>query len=104
MVVIENNPEIGKTYTFSPAGVTPESGDEKLTFKVTGISGGNVVCDLSFKNTSVVSGDTIEMIGFDFGTEKWYVEKVSSTNFTYKTSPERVNEDLYFEVKLVSVN
>ena len=103
MVIINNMPVAGQTYTFSPAGAAPEDGKEKLTFKVTSISGNNIVCDLSFKNYTTVSGDTIQMESFDFGTEKWYVTEVGSQTFTFKISDRgTVNEDLYFEIELKS--
>ena len=104
MVTITNLPKEGSTYTFSPGGKAPEAGDEKLKFTVTGMTSEAIVCNLSFVNTSVILGNSVEMMGFDFGTEKWYVKEVSSSDFTYKTSSERVNEDLYFEIKLVSIN
>ncbi len=104
-VTIMNNPASGSTYTYSPEGVAPESGDEKLKFKVTSVDTSNITCDLSFLNTTTVSGYTIQMEAFDFGTEKWYVEEVSPSTFTYKTSTSgTVNEDLYFEIKLVSIS
>ncbi len=104
-VTIMNDPEVGKTYTFSPGGVAPASGDEKLTFDVKSISSGNITCDLAFKNTTVVSGNTIQMEKFSFGNATWYVKEVSSDSFVYKTSTSgTVNEDLYFEIKLVSIS
>ncbi len=103
-VTIMNSPEAGSTYTFSPKGVAPEEGSEKLTFTVTSIDT-NINCNLAFKNTTTVSGYTIQMEAFDFGSEKWYVEEVSPSTFTYKVSTTgTVNEDLYFQMKLVSIS
>ena len=105
VVEITNNPTVGSTYTFSPGGKAPASGDERLKFTVTGFTDdGFIECDLAFVNATFVSGDVVEMMEFDFGVEKWYVKKVSSTDFTRKIAAERVNEDLYFEIKLVSIN
>ena len=105
MVKIYNMPEANKTYTFSPGGNAPADGEEKLTITVTSVNNDNILCDLAFKNYTAVSGDTIQMESFDFGTEKWYVEKVGSGNFTYKTSSRgTVNEDLYFEIELKSIS
>jgi FKBP-type peptidyl-prolyl cis-trans isomerase 2 len=104
-VTIMNKPVEGSTYTFSPNGDAPETGSEKLTFAVTYAGKDNITCNLAFKNTTTVSGNTIQMEAFDFGTQKWYVEEVSSSTFTYKTSDRgTVNEDLYFEMKLVSIS
>ncbi|MBR6204113.1 MAG: FKBP-type peptidyl-prolyl cis-trans isomerase [Candidatus Methanomethylophilaceae archaeon] len=104
-VTIMNNPVAGSTYTFSPKGVEPAAGEEKLTFAVTSVDSSNITCNLSFKNTTVVSGNTIQMEAFDFGTAKWYVKEVSPSTFTYKVSTTgTVNEDLYFEIKLVSIS
>ncbi len=105
MVTIMNKPTSGTTYTFSPGGEAPETGDEKLTYTVTAVDSSNITCNLAFKNTTAVSGNTIQMEAFDFGTEKWYVEEVSASTFTYKTSTTgTVNEDLYFEIELVSIS
>jgi FKBP-type peptidyl-prolyl cis-trans isomerase 2 len=103
-VKITNHPSVGSTYTFSPGGKAPASGDERLKFTVTGIADGFIKCDFAFVNATFVSGNVVEMMGFDFGTEKWYVKEISSTDFTRKVASERVNEDLYFEIKLVSIN
>ena len=104
-VIIKNTPDSGKTYTFSSEGVAPLEGEEKLTFAVTSVDTNDIVCNLSFKNTTTVSGYTIQMEKFDFGTHKWYVEEVSPSSFTFKTSNTgTVNEDLYFEIKLVSIS
>ena len=104
-VTIMNNPVPGTSYTFSPNGNAPEAGSEKLTFAVTSVDKINITCNLAFKNTTTVSGNTIQMEAFDFGTQKWYVEEVSSSTFTYKSSDRgTVNEDLYFEMKLVSIS
>ncbi len=104
-VKIINNPTVGSTYTFSPGGKAPASGDERLKFTVNSITeDGYIVCDLAFVNATFVSGNVVEMMGFDFGTEKWYVKEISSTDFTRKIASERVNEELFFEIKLVSIN
>ena len=104
-VKITNMPTVGSTYTFSPGGKAPASGDERLKFTVNSITeDGYIVCDLAFVNATFVSGNVVEMMGFDFGTEKWYVKEISSTDFTRKVASERVNEELFFEMKLVSIN
>ena len=104
IVTIFNMPEVGKTYTYSPKGTAPAEGEEKVTFSVVSVDGNVIKSDLSFKNCKYVSGNTIQMIELDFGTEKWFVTEVSSSDFTYKvTDKGNVNEDLYFEIKLVSI-
>ena len=105
-VKITNMPTVGSTYTFSPGGKAPASGDERLKFTVNGYTEDKqyIICDLAFVNATFVSGNVVEMMGFDFGTEKWYVKEISSTDFTCKVASERVNEELFFEIKLVSIN
>jgi hypothetical protein len=52
----------------------------------------------------------IQMILLDLGTSKVYIKSVESGNddgpaeyFTYKTVTERYNQDLYFEIEIVSI-
>ena len=71
--------------------------------------------------TYVVSGFTvvsssgadknIQMILVDLGTQKYYITSVTDTNndgiaesFTYRNVAERFNQDLYFEIEIVSIS
>jgi hypothetical protein len=51
----------------------------------------------------------IQMIKVDFGKDKFYITSVtdsgsgSADTFTYKTVSERYNQDMYFEIEVVSI-
>ncbi|MCL2295471.1 MAG: hypothetical protein FWC29_00100, partial [Methanomassiliicoccaceae archaeon] len=53
----------------------------------------------------------IQMIMMDFGIEKFYITSVVDADnngiadtFSYKTVEERYNQDLYFEIKIISIS
>lgn len=86
----------------------------KVTLNVTSVSN-NISYTYTVSDYTVVSQDgnnkEIQMIMLDMGTKKWYINSVTDTNndgtaesFTYKTTEERYNQDLYFEIEIVSIS
>jgi len=105
------------SYTFNQAGVlitylpkagqsyeAYKSGDTTVNYKVTDVSNGNITYSIDIKNYVKVGGDKIQMIKLDLGTETIYITNINSQEITYKTGAERVNEPLFFTIKLLSIN
>jgi hypothetical protein len=91
----------------------------KVTLVVSSASATNISFKYSitgYKTVSSGAGDKdIKMIMLDFGTktffgaDKFYITSVTESggtvsSFTYKTVSERYNQDLYFEIELVSID
>jgi hypothetical protein len=103
--------------TYHPvAGTTYNAIEEDhgtVALRVTSVSG-NISFTYSISGYTVVSSQgadkEIQMILVDFGTKKFYIKSVTDANgdgyadtFTYKNSGERYNQDLYFEIEIVSI-
>ena len=108
-VTVSYQPEAGKQYT----AVDNDFG--KVNLMVTSVSGNTITYSYVISDYKVVSktGSRIEiqMIKIDFGMQKFYIKEVTDADnngiaetFTYKTVDERYNQDLYFEIKIVSIS
>jgi len=90
----------------------------KVTLNVSSASASNISFKYSITGYKVISTDgsskEIQMIMLDFGTSaffgvsKFYITSVNDTggtvtSFTYKTASERYNQDLYFQIEIVSI-
>ena len=97
-VLITYVPEAGETYEVY------KSGDTVVNYIVTDVHDNIINYDIEVKNPVYTDGNEIQMIKIDLGGEVIYLTSVSSTEITYKTGSERVNQPLYFEIELVSIN
>ncbi|MDR0509273.1 MAG: FKBP-type peptidyl-prolyl cis-trans isomerase [Candidatus Methanoplasma sp.] len=86
-----------------------------VELNVTSVSGGKITYTYAISDYTVVSTEGtekfIQMIKVDLGTEKFYIVSVVDADnngvidgFFYKTAEERYNQDLYFEIKIVSIS
>lgn len=106
-IVMNYNPTEGETYE-----VKLDYGT--VTFTVGSVEDGMIeftygVKDFTATGNKLASGyDEIQMILVDFGTSSFYITGVDSTgdvsSFQSKTVEERYNQDLYFVIKIVSVD
>lgn len=94
-VVITNMPEV-KQYTYTNPDKDAAAPSVTTTFTVTSIADGYI------NITNGFSGELKEFVKLDFGTHSVYVTGFTDSTFTFKIADERVNEDLYFEIELVS--
>ncbi|MDR1690648.1 MAG: FKBP-type peptidyl-prolyl cis-trans isomerase [Candidatus Methanoplasma sp.] len=101
-ITITYHPQAGSSY------VMLDNDFGKVTLNVTSL-GSDISFTYSISDYKVVStSGEIEMIMLDFGTQKWYINSVTDNNgvansFTYRTTEERYNQDLYFEIEIVSI-
>ncbi|MCL2032116.1 MAG: FKBP-type peptidyl-prolyl cis-trans isomerase [Methanomassiliicoccaceae archaeon] len=106
-VTMRYMPQTGTTYTMT------DSDFGTVSLNVTAVSGTTisyryVVSDYTTVSTQG-SDKEIQMIMLDFGTEKWYIVSVTdhgtgtADSFTYRTTGERYNQDLYFEIEIVTI-
>jgi len=107
-ILMNYHPSNGTSYTV----VDNDFGTVKL--KVTSVTGSSISYTYEISGFTVLSTDgadkTIQMIMVDLGTQKFYITSVTDADnngiaeaFTYKTDGERFNQDLFFEIKLVSI-
>ena len=87
-----------------------------VALKVSSVSGGNISFVYVVSNYVTVGDKAadgsapIKMILVDFGTETFYITSVTTgsngvvASFVTQTVSERFNQDLYFTIKLVSIN
>ncbi|MDR1405253.1 MAG: FKBP-type peptidyl-prolyl cis-trans isomerase [Candidatus Methanoplasma sp.] len=107
-VTVTYRPVAGSSYTMA------EGNFGKISLNVVSVTGGSILYTYSVSDYTVVSTEgnskEIQMIMIDFGTHKWYIESITDADgngvadtFSYKTTEERYNQDLYFEIEIVSV-
>ncbi len=105
-ITMSYQPQAGMSYT-------AEDGDfGKVALRVTSASGNTISFTYEVSGFTVVSssgsGQEIQMIMVDFGTQKFYITEVTgsgiASSFTYKIVDERFNKALYFEIEIVSIN
>ena len=96
-VIVTNMPTTGTYEVY-------KSGDTVVNYIVTDVHDNIINYDIEVKNPVYTDGNEIQMIKIDLGGEVIYLTSVSSTEITYKTGSERVNQPLYFEIELVSIN
>jgi len=85
-----------------------------VALKVTSVTGSTISYTYQVSDYNVLSGGSsgdIQMIMVDLGTQKFYIKAVTDTtgngiadSFTYKTTAERFDQVLYFEIKLVKIS
>lgn len=97
-VLVTYLPKAGESYQ------AYKSGDTTVDYKVTSVSGGSITYSIDIKNPVKVGGNQIQMIKLDLGSETIYITEISGSEITYKSGAERVNEPLYFEIEVVSIN
>lgn len=84
-----------------------DNGKTSVKYKVTDVSENMIYFDIDIINPVFVNSDgDIQMIKLDLGEDPIYICNISDNVITYKQGDdvERVNETLYFEIKIVSVN
>ena len=109
MVMISHLPVANQTY------VMQDDDFGKVSVKVSAANSSSVIYTYEITDFTVVSQNgndkEIQMILLNFGSEKRYITTVTDTNndgvadfFVYKTDGERYNQDLYFQIEIVSIN
>ncbi|AIZ56212.1 FKBP-type peptidyl-prolyl cis-trans isomerase [Candidatus Methanoplasma termitum] len=88
-------PQPGSEYT------AVDSDFGKVALKVTSVQNGQITFNYVISNT-ISNGSGIQLILVDFGTSKFYITALSGSSFTTQVVAERYNQDLYFEITLVS--
>lgn len=96
---IYNLPEAGTTYDYSG---NDDSDFGKATFAVTAVTDSTITCTIAFTDTVSVD-DGIQMLELSLDGTTWFVTDVGNGTFSYKTCGETYNIDLYFEIKIVSI-
>jgi len=106
-VTVKHQPVAGATYTMT------DSDFGRVALNVTSVTGTSITYTYSVSGYTTVSTQGadkgVQMIMMDFGTEKWYIVSVTdhgtgtADTFTYKTVGERYNQDLYFDIQIVSI-
>ena len=99
-VMVTYMPKAGETYTVY------ESGETTVKYNVTSFTDGTITYDIDIQNPVYVdNGGNIQMIKLDLGAQTIYITKILAGEITYKEGEgaERINQPLYFEIKLVSV-
>jgi len=99
-VIITYAPAVGEYTVY-------EFGDTKVIFEVTEVNDSLVIYNIDIQNPTILNNDgDIQMIKLDLGKEPIYITNITSDVITYKqgTNAERVNQDLYFEIEIVSVS
>jgi len=112
-VMMNYQPTAGTPYNMVEKGV--DNGFGNVTLNVISVSGGNITYTYSLSDYTVVSSqdngqEMIQMIMVNLGTQKFYITSVTEdgsgnvTSFTYKTVSERFNQELFFNIKIVSIS
>ncbi len=97
-VMVTYAPVAGDSYTVY------ENGNTKVTYKVTAVGDGKITYDIDIVNpVKVNDGGDIQMIKLDLGDKIIYITNISGDDITYKEGAERVNQQLFFVIKLVSI-
>jgi FKBP-type peptidyl-prolyl cis-trans isomerase 2 len=100
-VIVNYNPSI-QTYEYQ-GNEDSEFGKVKYVVKSVGEV---ITCDLLVEGYTLVNSATgeIQMIELDYGgSDVWYVTNVTSDEVTYKTTAERDNIALYFDITVRSI-
>lgn len=106
-VIVSYKPVVGETYTYDADG---DENFGKVEFNVTSASAGSITTNVTISETKNVGSDgAIQMIKLHMGNDTWYITNDGSSDFTYKVcnktdGGEKVNETLYFEIEIVSIN
>lgn len=95
MVTVTNMPEL-KSYVYTDPDKEAEEPAVKTTHTVTSIENGIITFTYSFE------GKIDKFVSLDYGFYSIYVTSYDKSTFTFKTSDEKNNEDLYFEIVLES--
>ena len=81
-----------------------KSGDTTVDFVVKSVEDNTITYDIEIKNPVKVNSSEIQMIKLDLGTDVIYITDINGDEITYKTGSERLNQPLYFEIELVSID
>lgn len=96
-VLITYIPAAGETYEVY------KSGDTVVNYKVTSVSNGKITYDIEIKNPVKVGSTEIQMIKLDLGTKVIYITNIDGSSIVYKEGAERVNQPLFFEIKVLTI-
>ena len=97
-VLVTYMPEIDKAYTVY------ESGSTTVTYTVTAIGDNQLTYNIKIDNpVTVDNAGHIQMIKLDLGEETIYITQILGGTITYKEGSERVNQPLFFDIEVVSV-
>ncbi|MBR4685525.1 MAG: FKBP-type peptidyl-prolyl cis-trans isomerase [Candidatus Methanomethylophilaceae archaeon] len=96
-VLITYVPEAGETYEVY------KSGDTVVNYKVKTVSSGKITYDIEIKNPVKVGSTEIQMIKLDLGTKTIYITNIDGSDIIYKEGAERVNQPLFFEIKVLTI-
>lgn len=95
-VLVTYFPVVGETYEVYKQGETT------VEFKATSV-GDIIVFDIIIKNTVTVDDEGhIQMIKLEL-EDNIYITAVNGTEITYKTGSEKINQPLYFEIKITNI-
>ena len=96
-VIITYMPVVGEPYEVY------KEGDTAVSFVVKSVEEGNVTFDIIIDNPVIVnsSGD-IQMIKLEL-EQDIYITAIHGDEIEYKTGSERMNEPLYFQIKLTKI-
>ena len=98
-VIVSYVPTVDEEYT------AYESGDVVVKYKVTSFEAGTITYDIAIDGAKEIDDEGhIQMIKLDLGDKVVYINKITDSAYEYKEGKEVSNEDLYFKIKLVSVN
>lgn len=105
-VVITNMPEV--TSADSPYEYIGNEDSEfgKVTYAVTSVSGDSISVTMNITGTVSVGDDgrSIQMLKVNVDGTPIYVTGVGNGTYDYKVCEERCNENLYFEIEIVSID
>jgi len=96
MVVVTYKPVAGESYKVFDNGTT------KVNFYVSKV-GTEITYNIGIDNPKSVDGG-IQMIKLDLGDKVIYITDIKGDSIYYKEGSEKENQDLYFEITLVSIN
>jgi hypothetical protein len=96
-VLVTIVPEVGKEYTVC------EQNGATVKFTIKSISDGEVKYSINIENPDVISGADIEMLKVDYDYKTIYITGINNDDIFYKEGTEIVNEQIYFQIELVSI-
>jgi len=96
IVVVTYKPVKGESYKVFDNGTTT------VNFYVSGV-GSEITYNIGIENPKTVEGG-IQMIKLDLGDKTIYITDIKGDSIFYKEGAEKENQDLYFEITLVSIN
>ena len=95
-VIVTNMPTTGTYEVY-------KSGDTVVNYEVKTVSSGKITYDIEIKNPVKVGSTEIQMIKLDLGTKTIYITNIDGSDIIYKEGAERVNQPLFFEIKVLTI-